>query len=193
MKTSWIPNALTLSRIVLLVPILALYDLGTPIPQFTAFGLFLVASLTDALDGWAARRLGCASNIGLFLDPMVDKIFANVLLIWLACSHPDWVPLWAALLLLGREFAVQGFRSMAPCLGVVISTGAMNKWKLVFQLIAAGITLVGLAWQPAVFILQPLAWIALGLALFTGIWSMVGLFWANRDLWRREPVKMEVR
>jgi CDP-diacylglycerol--glycerol-3-phosphate 3-phosphatidyltransferase len=193
MTVCWIPNLLTLSRILLLVPVLVLYDLGTPVTQGVAFCLFLVASITDALDGWAARRLGCAGNIGVFLDPMVDKAFANVLLIWLACDHPDWIPLWAVLLLLVREFAVQGFRSMTPCLGVVVSTGSMNKWKLVFQLIAVGTALVGIAWQPVAFILLPLTWIALGLALFTGIWSMLTLFRDNRDLWRRKPVEMERR
>jgi CDP-diacylglycerol--glycerol-3-phosphate 3-phosphatidyltransferase len=189
----WIPNLLTLSRLLLLAPVLLLFDCGTPAAQAGAFALFLAASLTDALDGWAARRLGCAGNVGVFLDPLVDKIFANVLLIWIACHHPAWIPLWAALLLLAREFAVQGFRSMAPCLGVVISTGRMNKWKLVFQLIAVGTALVGLAWTPSAFILRPLTWAMLGMALFTGLWSMLTLFWHNRDLWRREPLKMEVR
>jgi CDP-diacylglycerol--glycerol-3-phosphate 3-phosphatidyltransferase len=193
MTLCWIPNLLTLSRVVLLVPVVWLFDRGTPLSQSLAFILFLAASITDGLDGWAARRLGCASNVGVFLDPMADKIFANVLLIWVACYHPDWIPLWATLLLLVREFAVQGFRSMAPCLGVVIGTGKMNKWKLVFQLITVGIALVGLTWQASAFILQPLTWAALGLALFTGIWSMLTLFRDNRDLWRREPVEMEVR
>jgi CDP-diacylglycerol--glycerol-3-phosphate 3-phosphatidyltransferase len=187
----WIPHSLTLSRLVLLVPILWLLAAGTA--PVWAFGLFLAASLTDALDGWAARRLGCAGNLGTFLDPLADKVFANVLLVWLACHHADWIPLWSVLLLLAREFAVQGFRSMAPCLGVIISTGQMNKWKLVFQLIAVGAAMVGLGWPDAARMLQPLAWLALGLALVTGLWSMVTLFLDNRDLWRREIVEMEKR
>jgi CDP-diacylglycerol--glycerol-3-phosphate 3-phosphatidyltransferase len=189
----WIPNLLTLARLLLLVPVLVLFEHGTPVAQAWAFGLFLAASLTDALDGWAARRLDCASNVGVFLDPLVDKIFANVLLIWIACRHPGWIPLWAALVLLAREFAVQGFRSMAPCLGVLINTGQMNKWKLVFQLIAVGTALVGLAWTSAAVVLRPLTWATLGLALFTGLWSMFALFWHNRDLWGREPLKLEQR
>ncbi|MEZ5541903.1 MAG: CDP-diacylglycerol--glycerol-3-phosphate 3-phosphatidyltransferase [Pseudomonadota bacterium] len=189
--TCWIPNLLTLSRLVLLVPLLWLLDAGTA--PFWSFGLFLAASLTDALDGYAARRLGCAGNLGTFLDPLADKVFANVLLVWLSCHHPDWIPLWAVLLLLAREFAVQGFRSMAPCLGVVISTGQLNKWKLVFQLIAVGTTLVGLGWPDAVGILRPPTWLALALALVTGLWSMLTLFLDNHDLWRRAAVEMERR
>ena len=189
----WIPNLLTLSRLVLLLPVILLLERGTPAALWSALALFLAASITDALDGWAARRLNCAGNIGIFLDPLADKIFANVLLIYLASRHPDWIPLWAVLLLLAREFAVQGFRSMAPCLGVVISTGQMNKLKLVFQLTATGTTLAGLAWEDAAFLLRPLTWIVLGLALVTGIWSMLALFRENRDLWRRKPLTMERR
>jgi len=188
-----IPNLLTLSRILLLPPIIFLLDLGTATAWWWAFGLFLAASITDALDGWAARHMNCTGNIGIFLDPLADKILANVLLVYLACHHTDWIPLWAVLLLLAREFTVQGYRSMAPCLGVIISTGRMNKWKLVFQLISVGTTLVGLAWRPSAFILQPSTWIFLGLALYTGIWSMIVLFRDNRDLWQREAVKMERR
>ena len=189
----WIPNLLTLSRIALLLPVIVLFERGTPVALWCAFAVFLTASITDALDGWAARRLNCAGSIGIFLDPLADKIFANVLLIYLASRHPDWIPLWAVLLLLAREFAVQGFRSVAPCLGVVISTGQMNKLKLVFQLIAAGTTLAGVAWEAAAFLLRPLTWIALGLALLTGLWSMLALFRENRDLWQRKPLEMERR
>jgi CDP-diacylglycerol--glycerol-3-phosphate 3-phosphatidyltransferase len=192
-KMCWIPNALTLSRLVLLLPVIMLFETGTMSAQWWAFTLFLAACITDALDGWAARRLNCAGNIGVFLDPLADKIFANVLLIYLACHHPDWIPLWAVLILLAREFAVQGFRSMAPCLGIIISTGQMNKLKLVFQLIATGTTMTGMVWNEAEFLLRLLTWISLGLALLTGIWSMLALFRENHDLWRRKPLKMERR
>jgi CDP-diacylglycerol--glycerol-3-phosphate 3-phosphatidyltransferase len=189
----WIPNALTLARPVLLLPLLWLIAVATPAALAWAFGLFLAASLTDALDGWAARRLGCVDNTGTFLDPLADKIFANVLLVYLACHHPAWIPLWAVLVLLAREFAVQGFRSMAPCLGVVIGTGRLNKWKLVFQLVASGATLAGLARPSAASLLQPVALGALGLALVAGTGSMLALFRQHRDLWGREPLDLERR
>jgi len=190
---AWIPNLLTASRLLLLLPIMALLAGGGSVAHWWALALFLLASLTDSLDGWAARRLGCASNIGTFFDPLVDKIFANVLLIFLACYHPSWVPLWAVLLLLAREFAVQGFRSMTPCLGVVISTGRMSKLKLVFQLVTAGTALAGLGWDAAAPVLRVATWLALGLALLTGGWSMVTLFRDNADLWARVPLAMERR
>ncbi len=189
----WVPNALTLSRLILLLPVMLLLAVGGTTAASWALGLFLLASVTDFFDGWLARRLDCASNLGVFLDPLADKVFANVLLVYLAARHPDWVPLWVVLLLIAREFAVQGFRSMAPCVGVVISTGQLNKLKLVFQLFACGTALGGLAWPALVPVLKPLTWLALALALSAAIWSMVTLFRDNADLWRREPVRMEQR
>ena len=190
---TWLPNLLTASRLLLLVPIMALLAAGGTAAAWWALGLFLLASATDFLDGWLARRLGCASNLGVFLDPLADKVFANILLVYLACRRPDWVPLWMVLLLLGREFAVQGFRSMAPCVGVVISTGQLNKLKLVFQLIACGTAVGGLAWTQLAPLLQPVTWLALALALASGLWSMFTLFRDNADLWRRTPIVMEQR
>lgn len=188
-----IPNLLTAFRLILILPILALLATRGSTGAWWALGLFLVASATDFFDGWLARRLDCASNLGVFLDPLADKVFTNVLLVYLACSRPDWVPLWMVLPLLGREFAVQGFRSMAPCLGVVISTGQLNKLKLVFQLIACGTALTGLAWAAAAPLLQPATWLALLLALAAGLWSMFTLFRDNADLWQRAPLAMERR
>ena len=189
----WVPNALTLSRLFLILPVMLLLALGGTTAAWWALGLFLLASVTDFFDGWLARRLDCASNLGVFLDPLADKVLANVLLVYLAARHPDWVPLWMVLLIIGREFAVQGFRSMAPCVGVVISTGQLNKLKLVFQLIACGTALGGLAWPAAAPVLKPLTWLALALALASALWSMLTLFRDNADLWHRDPVRMEQR
>jgi CDP-diacylglycerol--glycerol-3-phosphate 3-phosphatidyltransferase len=190
----WIPNLLTASRILLLLPLMWLLASASVTSTYLwAFALFLLASISDFFDGWAARRLGCESNLGIFFDPLADKIFANVLLVFLACSYPECIPLWMVLLLLAREFAVQGFRSMAPCVGVVISTGRLNKLKLVLQLVAAGITLAWLGLQDMGWILRPAARIALGLALLSAYVSMYTLFRDNADLWGRTQVEMEKR
>ena len=188
-----LPNLLTGARLLLIFPVMGLLAWGGTTAAWWALALFLIAAATDFFDGWLARRLDCASNLGTFLDPLADKVFANILLVYFACEHPDWVPLWVVLVLLGREFAVQGFRSLAPCVGVVISTGRLNKLKLVFQLIAAGTAIGGLAWTDAAPLLKPLTWIALGLALASGVWSMITLFRDNADLWQRAPLVMEQR
>jgi CDP-diacylglycerol--glycerol-3-phosphate 3-phosphatidyltransferase len=190
----WLPNVLTASRLIMLLPIMGLLAMAQGAASYRlAFGLFLIAALTDTLDGWAARRLGCVSNIGTFFDPLVDKVMANVLLVFLACRYPDWIPLWMVLLLLAREFAVQGFRSMAPCVGVVIRTEMLSKLKLVFQLVAAGALLAGLGWQELAGIARPIAWASLALALAAGYVSMIAIFGRNADLWSRPALDMEKR
>jgi CDP-diacylglycerol--glycerol-3-phosphate 3-phosphatidyltransferase len=190
----WLPNVLTASRLVLLLPVMLLLALAQDASSYRlAFALFLIAALTDVLDGWAARRLQCVSDIGTFFDPLVDKVMANVLLVFLACHYPDWIPLWMVLLLLAREFAVQGFRSMAPCVGVVIRTEMLSKLKLVFQLVAAGALLAGHAWQELAGIAKPVAWTSLAFALLSGYVSMIAIFRRNVDLWSRSPLEMEQR
>jgi CDP-diacylglycerol--glycerol-3-phosphate 3-phosphatidyltransferase len=191
---TWLPNFLTLSRILLLLPVMGLLATAQDAAIYRlAFGLFLLAALTDLIDGWAARRLHCVSNVGAFLDPLADKIMSNVLLVFLACRYPLWIPLWMVLLLLAREFAVQGFRSMAPCLGVVIRTELLSKLKTLFQLIAAGAVLAGLGWKSLAPIAAPVALISLTLALLSGYISMTMIFIRNVDLWSRKPLDMEPR
>jgi CDP-diacylglycerol--glycerol-3-phosphate 3-phosphatidyltransferase len=190
----WLPNLLTASRLVLLAPVMILLSTANGASTYQmAFALFLVAALTDALDGWAARHLQCESTLGTFFDPLVDKVMANVLLVFMACRYPDWISLWMVLLLLAREFAVQGFRSMAPCVGVVIRTEMLSKLKLVFQLVAAGALLAGLGWQGLSEIARPVAWISLALALVAGYVSMIVIFLKNTDLWSRSPLEFEQR
>lgn len=191
---TWLPNLLTVSRIILLPPIMGLLSTAENAATYRlAFGLFLVAALTDLGDGWAARRLNCVSNVGAFLDPLADKIISNVLLVFLACRYPTWISLWMVLLLLAREFAVQGFRSMAPCLGVVIKTELLSKLKTLFQLIAAGAVLAGLGWKSLAGIAEPVALTGLVLALASGYISMTMIFLRNADLWSRRPLDMEPR
>ncbi|MBL1264194.1 CDP-alcohol phosphatidyltransferase family protein [Methylomicrobium sp. RS1] len=190
---TWLPNLLTLSRIVLLLPVMGLLAAADIADYRWAFALFLAAGLTDLVDGWAARRLNCVSNVGAFLDPLADKIMSNVLLVFLACRYPAWIPLWMVLLLLAREFAVQGFRSMAPCLGVMIRTERLSKLKTLFQLIAAGAVIAGLGWESLSTIAAPVALTSLILALASGYISMTTIFIRNADLWSRRPLDMESR
>ena len=192
--TIMIPNLVTASRLVLLLPLMLLLAYGrAPGTRWLAFGLFVFAGLTDFLDGWLARRLKCVSAVGTFFDPLVDKIFANVLLLFLALWYPAWVPPWLVLLILVREFAVQGFRSMAPCKGVLLRTRLVSKLKLVFQLICVGTALAGLAWTSAAPVLQKVAWTSLGLACAAAYASMFTLLRNNRDLWNRPAVELETR
>ena len=190
----WLPNFLTVLRIILVFPVmLLLVSAHEAITYQFVFALFLIAALTDLLDGWLARYLECVSNVGAFLDPLADKIMSNVLLVFLSCRYPEIIPLWMVLLLLAREFAVQGFRSMAPCMGVVIRTELLSKLKTFFQLMALGSVLIGLGWGSLADIARYVALISLILALVSGYVSMTMIFIRNSDLWSRQPLDMQSR
>jgi len=190
----WLPNFLTILRIILVLPVmLLLASAHESITYQFVFALFLIAALTDLLDGWLARHLECVSNVGAFLDPLADKIMSNVLLVFLSCRYPEIIPLWMVLLLLAREFAVQGFRSMAPCMGVVIRTELLSKLKTFFQLMALGSVLIGLGWGSLADIARYVALISLILALVSGYVSMTMIFIRNSDLWSRQPLDMQSR
>jgi CDP-diacylglycerol--glycerol-3-phosphate 3-phosphatidyltransferase len=191
---TWLPNFLTLSRIILLLPVMGLLATAESAAAFQlAFVLFLIAALTDLVDGWAARHWHCVSNVGAFLDPLADKIMSNVLLVFLACRYPAWISLWMVLLLLAREFAVQGFRSMAPCLGVMIRTELLSKLKTLFQLVSVGAVMAGLGWKNLEPLAMQVALTSLALALAAGYISMTMIFFRNADLWSRRPLDMEPR
>ncbi len=189
-----IPNLITLFRLALLLPILLLLALSPGERSFQgAFALFGIAALLDAADGWVARRWNCTSPAGAFLDPLTDKITCILLLVFLACRYPDWVSLWLVLPLIAREFAVQGFRSLAPCAGVLLRTDQLSKVKTLFQLISIGAVLAGLGWENLAGIAFPAAQIFLLLAVGSGCLSLVMIFIRNADLWSRRPLPMEMR
>ena len=190
----WLPNFLTVLRIILVFPVmLLLVSAHEAITYQLVFFLFLTAALTDLLDGWLARHLECVSNVGAFLDPLADKIMSNVLLVFFSCRYPEIIPLWMVLLLLAREFAVQGFRSMAPCMGVIIGTELLSKLKTLFQLMALGSVLIGLGWGSLADVARYVALISLILALVSGYVSMTMIFIRNSDLWSRQPLDMQSR
>lgn len=147
-----LPNYLTLARI-FLVPILVVVLL-TPFSEkwfgiqsyALAIAIFLVATLTDILDGHLARRRKQVSKFGALLDPIADKLLVSAALIVLVEKH--LAPAWAVVIILGREFVVTGLRSVAATEGIVISAQAVGKIKMWFQCIAIVALLVAAANSP---------------------------------------------
>jgi CDP-diacylglycerol--glycerol-3-phosphate 3-phosphatidyltransferase len=191
---NWLPNAITLSRIVLVLPMIEfLLTSSTSGNYQLVFGLFLLAALTDLLDGWLARRWRCTTAFGAFLDPLADKVIANVMLVFLACRHDDWLPLIPVLMILAREFAVQGFRSMALCVGVILRTDLLSKLKTFFQLVAIGSVLAGMGWPALTNFAHGVSSSFLMLALLASYISMILMFARNADLWRLPTVPLQRR
>jgi CDP-diacylglycerol---glycerol-3-phosphate 3-phosphatidyltransferase len=143
-----LPNALTLSRI-FIVPLLVVVLL-TPlsenigVPRYIlALAIFVAASLTDYFDGKIARRRKQVSKLGKLLDPIADKLLISAALISLVENH--LAPAWAVVIIVGREFAVTGLRSIAATEGVVISASKMGKFKMVAQVVTVGLLILSLS------------------------------------------------
>lgn len=164
-RMATLPNLLTLSRLLSLPAIIAMHRAGHPV---AAGAVFIVAMLTDCVDGWLARRLGQQSRLGLYLDPVVDKVMVLVLFYELArAGRIGWA---VAHLFLVRELLHNAIRSVAASRGRVIGANWMGKTKASLQtvLLAWGLLLPAL---PAS--VQP----ALGQALAVSAWAVLALAW----------------
>ena len=129
-----LPNALTVSRI-LLIPVFVVFFL-TPTPERSMFAaaVFGLAALTDALDGYVARRWGQVTNLGKLLDPIADKLLVLTALFLLVDF--DRVAAWMAIVLAGRELFVTGLRGVAAREGVILSAETTGKLKMAAQVVA---------------------------------------------------------
>jgi len=128
-------NKLTIGRI-FLVPVFLLFIAAKDIPYgtFIATIIFIIASLTDKLDGYIARSRNQITTFGKFMDPLADKLLVTAALISLV--ELQVVPSWAAIIIIAREFAVSGLRTIAAADGKVIAASWWGKIKTVIQIIA---------------------------------------------------------
>ncbi len=172
---SSLPNLLTLSRIFAVPLLVVLMWTPNPWEWLAAFALFCVAGLTDYLDGYLARAQGTVSKIGVFLDPIADKIMVAAVIIMLIHSGlVHGFAVIAALVILLREIIVSGLREYLAGLQVSLPVSQLAKWKTAAQMIALGaLVLAGsadrlLPWLPAHEIGLVSLWVAAGLTLITG-------------------------
>lgn len=131
----YLANILTLSRAPALFLVAGCYDGSGVVGHSLALGVFVVAALTDWLDGWVARRTKTISDFGKFMDALLDKILVVGLFAFLAAREAmaDW-GIYAFLLILVRELAVTGLRLMAASEGVVMAAEKLGKLKTVVQM-----------------------------------------------------------
>lgn len=136
-----LPNALTLLRI-FLVPLLVVVLLTRmPAKEYLALAVFLVAALTDLLDGWIARKFKKVTRLGMLLDPIADKILVSAALISLVDLQE--ADAWAVCIIVGREFAVSGLRSIAAGEQITISASSLGKWKMGAQVVGISLMILG--------------------------------------------------
>ena len=167
-----LPNKLTIFRVILVIPFVALmlngYDLW-------AVAVFIIASLTDLLDGKIARKYNLITDFGKFMDPLADKLLVCAAMICLV--EMGRLPAWMVIVIISREFIISGFRLVASDNGVVIAASYWGKFKTTFQMLMIIVLLLNFG---GVFVLigQILTWIALILTVV----SLVDYIVKNKDV-----------
>lgn len=169
-----LPNILTISRIAAVPIVVGLFFLPTPYGNWSAFGFYTYACITDFFDGYLARAWNQQSALGQFLDPIADKLLIASCLILLAGFGPmNGVHILPGVVILCREIAVSGLREFLADVKVRVPVTLLAKWKTTIQMLALGFLLVG----PAGPDFGPLStseigfigiWLAAALTLFTG-------------------------
>ncbi len=189
-----LPNKLTTARLVLT----ALFVVSTARMWYWSFSagfiLFLVASITDYLDGYLARKLGMVTSFGKLMDPLADKVLVLSAFVVLACHNA--FPAWVVTVLLFREFLVTGLRMLAASEGVVLAAEGAGKFKTGFQIGTAMYFMLfeasreeAFAWLAPVFSwpgvgLQHLGFYGVYFCVGLTLWSGVGYALKNRHVFR---------
>ena len=161
-----LPNKLTILRVIMIPFVVAalLYDGGAnQNMRYVAAALFIIASLTDMLDGKIARKYNLVTNFGKFMDPLADKLLVCSALICLI--ELGQIPAWMVIIIISREFIISGFRLVASDNGVVIAASYWGKFKTTFQMIGVVLLIFNI---PALSTLTTIiVWIALALTVIS--------------------------
>jgi CDP-diacylglycerol--glycerol-3-phosphate 3-phosphatidyltransferase len=172
------PNSLTLYRIAIVPGIVILCYFPNKICLFLAALLFSAAAITDYFDGFYARQLGLESDFGKVMDPIADKLLVSSSLIMLA--YNKFIPAWVVCIIVGREFAVSGLRSIISEKGADVSASWLGKYKTGFQIAA----IIPLLFNYTYFGLDmhKIGMVFLWLSLIMTIWSGADYFIRFRKL-----------
>ena len=188
-----LPNTITFSRLILTAVFVAGTAFGGPAGRWIALVCFVIAAISDWLDGYLARKLGLVTPMGKLMDPLADKVLVCSAFVFL--SERGFCPVWATVLILAREFLVTGLRQLAVEAGHVMAADRLGKWKTGLQLAYCITCLVWLAVSPITpgngffdlfrylsrpegWLMKPELWLALALTLISG-WNYL---WSNRRL-----------
>ena len=164
-----LPNLLTSIRIFLIPVFVLLFLVPSPLRSIIAAVVFVVASLTDLLDGYLARRWEQITNLGKLLDPIADKLLVLSALVLLVDYQR--VPGWIAIVLIGREVAMTGLRAIASADGIVIPAEKVGKYKLTVQI--AAIVLLILDYQWKFFDFRIWGIVLLLISMILAVWSAI--------------------
>lgn len=197
-KVKNLPNQLTVFRVILIVPfvvlllgsyhwwdfVMSIFAYNSAVAEYVALAIFIIASLTDLLDGKIARKYNLVSNFGKFMDPLADKLLVCAAMIGLV--EMGRIPAWVVIIIISREFIISGFRLIASDNGVVIAASYWGKFKTTFQMVMICLMII----KDAPFLSNPahvgvfelvtdiVMWIALALTII----SLVDYLIKNKDV-----------
>lgn len=173
-----LPNKLTLFRVIL-IPFFVFFLLA---PYFEGYGnyiavaIFIVASITDFLDGKIARKYHLVTNFGKFMDPLADKLLVSSALICLVDLNK--IPAWIVIVIIAREFIISGFRLVAADNGVVIAASYWGKFKTAFQMVTVIVLILNIPDEVFAVIGTVLIYISLVLTVI----SLIDYIAKNKDV-----------
>ncbi len=173
-----LPNKLTLFRVIL-IPFFVFFLLA---PYFEGYGnyiavaIFIVASITDFLDGKIARKYNLVTNFGKFMDPLADKLLVCSALICLI--QLELIPAWVVIIIIAREFIISGFRLIASDNGVVIAASYWGKFKTAFQMLTVIVLILNIPNKVFIILGTVLIYVSLALTVI----SLIDYIAKNKDV-----------
>lgn len=171
-----LPNKLTILRVIMIPFFLVFLYMEASWAKWVALGIFIVAAITDTLDGQIARRCHLVTNFGKFMDPLADKLLVCSALIAFTDLHR--MPGWIVIVIIAREFIISGFRLIAAEKGVVIAAGWWGKIKTTVQMIMVCFLIANLSSQFIYYLEQVLIYASLALTII----SLLDYLIKNRDV-----------
>ena len=173
-----LPNKLTIFRVILIVPFIILLLGGQAgwfgDNTFVALAIFIIASLTDLIDGKIARKYNLITDFGKFMDPLADKLLVCSAMI--ALIEMNRIPSWVVIIIIAREFIISGFRLIASDNGVVIAASYWGKFKTTFQMVMICLMIANFPQ------LQILTDIIMWIALILTVVSLIDYLVKNKDV-----------
>ena len=177
-----LPNKLTILR-VCMIPFFVVFiltDLGGEFGKWIALAIFIIASLTDLLDGKIARKYNLVTNFGKFMDPLADKLLVCSALICFV--ELGKIPAWIVIIIISREFIISGFRLVASDNGIVIAASYWGKFKTTFQMVMIIMLILNFDNQ----IYQVCAVVVTYIALILTIISLIDYLMKNKDVLKEQ-------
>ena len=183
-----LPNKLTVFRMILIVPFVILL-LGnfqqwswftasfggiSEYVDYIALAIFIIASLTDLIDGKIARKYNLVTNFGKFMDPLADKLLVCAAMV--ALVEMGRIPSWVVIIIISREFFINGFRTIAADNGLVIAASYWGKFKTTFQMIMVCLMIANI--EALTLVTDIIMWISLVLTVV----SLLDYLWKNKDV-----------